>query len=371
MKLSGHLNYLVAALSIAALFIAGCDREDPIRAYQAPKETVATDQPSMADMGAASARSSANDLADLRWTLPGDWQLVQTPDDPKAIFHADARIAVDPGNPQLLLSVSHLSGDAPGARSTLMNVNRWEGQAGLPPSTESTLPSVVTNVQVGDLTVSLVDLKNNGKQLLGAIVPHADRTWFFKLEGPDQQIGPHQAQFDQFIRSLHFEQAAPAQQQPQVSPPQVSPPQASQAQPPPGVQWQIPAGWTAQPTTPMLLALLQAGDGGAIVKISSFGINNYGGLKDNLDRWRRDVGLPPTQAAEVSDAPETQIGGRAWKIFDFIGPESAGADRKRSIVAQTRQGDNVYFFKIYGPATAVTQQKAAFDQFVASVKIGT
>jgi hypothetical protein len=282
------------------------------------------------------------------------------------VFRADARIAVDPANLQLLLSVSHLFADAPGARSILMNVNRWEGQAGLPTSTEATLPNVVTNVQVGDVTVSLVNLKNNGKQLLGAIVPHGDRTWFFKLDGSDQQVGAHQAEFDQFIRSIHFEQVAPAQQ------PQVSTPQASQDESPsPGVQWQIPTGWTQQPTTPMLLALLQAGDGGAIVKVSAFGVNNFGGLKDNLDRWRRDVGLPPTQPAEVSDAPEAQIGGRAWKIYDFVGPESAGADRKRSIVAQTRQGESVYFIKILGPATAVTQQKAAFDQFVASVKIGS
>jgi hypothetical protein len=242
-----------------------------------------------------------------------------------------------------------------------MNVNRWEGQESLPKSTEAELPRVVSVIQVGDSQADLVDLNGTGHRLLGAILPHADRTWFFKLSGPAEAVAAYKAEFEQFVRSIHFD-ASSANKTPIVA----TPPPAPIA--PAGIVWQVPAGWTAEATTPMLLARLQAGNGGALVKVSSFAVNNFGTLELNLNRWRGEVGLPPVSGSDVKDAPETQIGARAWKIFDFVGPQSAGADRKRSIVGQTQQGNDVYFFKISGPAPSIEQQKAAFEQFLASVR---
>src|SRR5439155_12390848 len=41
-------------------------------------------------------------------------------------------------------------------------------------------------------------------RLLAAIVPHGDRTWFFKLTGPEQATGEHQEEFTRFVQSVHF-----------------------------------------------------------------------------------------------------------------------------------------------------------------------
>ena len=117
----------------------------------------------------------------------------------------------------------------------------------------------------------------------------------------------------------------------------------------------------------MLLAKFQAG--AATVKVSSFGFNNFGSLEANLNRWRGEVGVGPVDP-NIQDVPDVQIGGRPWKEYDFSGPGVSGSGHSRLIVAQTRQGNEVYFFKISGPADVVAQQKQAFDQFVASVKIG-
>ena len=344
-----------AALACVAI---GCDRDQEIRTYQAPKETVSGDQGILSSIKQAPTEAQSDALADLQWTLPANWTIVPVTGASGA-FQADARISVDPSDPQLLLSVSHL-GDAAGARSVVMNVNRWEGQEGLPPTSEADLPKVVQTIQVADTQVSMVDLRGKGTRMLCAIFPHADRTWFFKLTGPEDKVAAHKTQFDEFVRSIHFGSPAPAAEQ-AVANPAPAPTPA-----PPGIQWQVPAGWTAEPTTPMLLARLQAGNGGALVKVSSFGVNNFGTLELNLNRWRGEVGLPPVSGADVKDVPETQVGGRSWKVYDFSGP--AGADQKRSIIGQTQQGANVYFFKISGPADAVQQQKAAFEQFIASVR---
>src|SRR5262245_56412080 len=42
------------------------------------------------------------------------------------------------------------------------------------------------------------------QRLLGAIIPHKDRTWFFKLVGPHRAIDQHQKDFEQFINSVRF-----------------------------------------------------------------------------------------------------------------------------------------------------------------------
>ena len=353
----------MAIAGIGAALLIGCDRDEQIRSYQTPKEKVSGDQGIMAAFSGMGDAKPQADLGDIHWTLPAGWTQVAVAENPGAMFHADAEFSVDAKNPQLVMSVSHL-GDAPGARSVLQNVNRWEGQEQLPPSTEADLPKVTSTIQVGDVQGTIVDLNNKDRRLLGAIVPHADRTWYFKLAGPSEPVTSHKEQFEQFVRSIKFDSAeTPAVAQQESTP---APTPSISAQAPAGVTWQVPTGWVEQPLTPMVLGKFQAG--AATVKVSKLVANNFGSLEANLNRWRGEVGVGPVDPS-VQDVPQVQIGSRSWKEYDFSGPGVNGAGHSRVIVAQTQQGDDVYFFKISGPADAVAQQKPAFDQFVASVKI--
>ena len=303
--------------------------------------------------GTGAAKPQAADLGDIHWTLPANWTQVAVPETGE--FHPDAEFQIDSNDPQLVLSISHL-GDAPGARSVLGNVVRWEGQEGLPKSTEANLASVTSATQVDNQPATLVDLNGNGRRLLAVMIPHNDRTWFIKLPGSAEAVSAHKEHFEQFVHSIHFD----ASEQPATVAQGPTPPPSIAPTAPAGVTWQVPSGWVTEPATTMLLAKFQAA--AATVKVSQFGVHNFGSLEANLTRWRGEAGLAPLAPSEVKDVAETEIGGRPWKIYDFAGPAA------RVIVAQTQQGNDVYFFKISGPADVVSQQKPAFDQFVASVK---
>lgn len=338
---------MALAASFAAL--AGCDRSPQVRAYTTPKEVAqpAADE-SMAGMDMPQSPAAEN----IAWTLPAGWKELDAGGDSNAFFRPDARISVDPNDPKLVLTVSHL-GDSPGARSVIGNVNRWENQEGLPQSNESDLAKVTSPIASGG---NKVDLAGKGRRLLGAIIPHAQKTWFVKLVGPENEIAAKAAEFDAFIASIHFSAAA-------------APSEASTAAPP-GIAWKVPSDWTAQAGNGPLLARFEAAGGAIEIKVSSFATGNFGSLADNLNRWHGEVGLPDVSAAEARDVAPTMLGQRAWKIYDFSSPASTGANSKRVIVGQTEEQGQTYFFKMLGPAGAVAQQKASFEKFLASVELG-
>jgi hypothetical protein len=86
----------------------------------------------------------------------------------------------------------------------------------------------------------------------------------------------------------------------------------------------------------------------------------------NLNRWRREVGLPPTEDANAHKETPVKVGSADGGLLEFVGPE--GASQKKSLVAKLTVGENTWFFKILGPAQTVTNQKKAFEQFLGSVK---
>jgi hypothetical protein len=359
---------LVGAALPVALFSFGCKRDEDVRAYRAPKEpqaVVENTSPAMPLDGAGPIASAPDSVGDLHWTLPADWK--QVPVNSSGQFAPDVQFQISASDPSLKLGVSHL-GDAPMARSIVGNVNRWENQLGLPPTPETELQKVVTPVQVGDVTISVVDLSGNGKRMLGAIIPHAAETWFFKLAGPSDTVFPHKSEFDAFVRSVRFDHAA-------VTAGPTAPANPSPAGPSPaagGVDdatWTLPQGWAAngEPPTQFRLAVLHAGSNGEIeVKVSKLGGNGLqGGLAANVSRWRGEVGLDPVDEAGAQPGQPVKIGERTWTIYDFAGPKAGG---RREIVASTPVADQTWYFKLAGPTDSVGQQKPAFDAFLASIR---
>ncbi|MDB5328980.1 MAG: hypothetical protein JWP03_131 [Phycisphaerales bacterium] len=365
---TASLLLIGAALPIA-LFSFACKRDEGVRAYRAPKEpptVVENTSPTMPtdDAGPAAAplASAPDSVGDLHWTLPSGWK--QVPVAPAAQFAPDVQLQVSPSDPSLKLGISHL-GDAPMARSVVGNVNRWENQLGLPPTPEAELQKVVTPLQVGDVTISVVDLGGNGKRLLGAIIPHATETWFFKLSGPADGIASHKTEFDAFVRSVRFDAAAAVAGAPAPTAPSPSVAASGAG----GATWTMPAGWSADPGPPpqMRLATLHAGGNGEIeIKVSKLGGTGlFGGLAANVTRWHGDVGLDPVDDATAQPGQQVKIGERTWTIYDYTGPKDGG---RREIVASTPVADQTWYFKLAGPTDSVGKQKAAFDTFLASIR---
>jgi hypothetical protein len=361
---------LLVGLLIALL--GGCEREDPIRTYQAPRD------PPM---------PQASGGPGIRWTLPAGWKPLHVQNE---MTYAAFMVA-DGLRPLTVSQLPAAGGDV------LPNVNRWQGQLGLEPSGEADLGKVASAMKVDGREAQFVDLtgpnpaKDGGTQqrMLAAIVPAGERVWFFKLQGPAEKLPQYKDAFLGFVRSCKLESdqqqqiaAAHGQASPQL--PAAHPPigkgparpaaadnAAAGAATIPGVSsMKLPDGWRIDPNArPMRSAtiLVPGKDGGppAEIVVSRLGAQ-FGGKQANLDRWRGQVGLPP---GEDSKAEEMTLEQGPGLVYDFQGPEAAGNKRMRQFVFQTNfpNAPSTWFFRLIGPHDTVTAAKPAFDSFVRSL----
>jgi hypothetical protein len=136
-----------------------------------------------------------------QWEPPAHW---------KAGGQRPMRLAtfeVPGGNNQVAdLSISALGGSAGGM---LANINRWRTQQlGLSAATEVDLPKISSEVPVSGGKATLVDFAGEGElkgtRMLAAVVSQNDRTWFFKLNGPESVVGAERENFVKFLKSVKF-----------------------------------------------------------------------------------------------------------------------------------------------------------------------
>lgn len=131
----------------------------------------------------------------------------------------------------------------------------------------------------------------------------------------------------------------------------------------PGLRWTLPKGWTETPGTGMRLATWTPPGGlkaeGTVVSLPG----DSGGELANANRWRGQIGLPPTDEAGLA-ASRTKLTTKAGpvSVYDFT---SEGAAKTRLIAAVVRTGDTTWFFKLMGEAGAT---ESARPGFLAAVK---
>lgn len=133
----------------------------------------------------------------LKWTAPAGWQ-----EKPAAAMRKATFVISGANGATAELAVTAFPGDVGG---DLANLNRWRGQLGLPPVTEVEFAGAVTRLKVNGLAVTLADLTGGGgspQRLLGAMVPHAGATWFFKLTGPAALVAAEKPAFLSFVQTL-------------------------------------------------------------------------------------------------------------------------------------------------------------------------
>lgn len=133
----------------------------------------------------------------LKWTAPAGWQ-----EKPAAGMRKATFVISGANGATAELAVTAFPGDVGG---DLANLNRWRGQLALPPVSEAEFAGAVTRLQVNGLGVTLADLTGGGdnpQRLLGAMIPHAGATWFFKLTGPAALVAAEQPAFLSFVQTL-------------------------------------------------------------------------------------------------------------------------------------------------------------------------
>lgn len=148
---------------------------------------------------------------------------------------------------------------------------------------------------------------------------------------------------------------------------EAAPPVKKVSQPADGLKYTTPAGWKVEAASGMRKASLSVPGGGDVSIVSLPG--QAGDLKDNVNRWRGQVGLPPEpdlakiqqdlRKLTVADTP-------AWQM-ELYSP--AGQPDKAMRVALFEKGGQTWFIKLAGPAALVKAQGPAFELFASSLQL--
>lgn len=169
--------------------------QPPVAPAATPAAVTAAPAAPPADMAGSPVVSASG--PGLKWTAPAGWQ------EKTGVGMRKATFTIPGANGATAeLAVTAFPGDVGG---DLANLNRWRGQLSLPPVTEAEFAGAVTRLSVNGLTVTLADITGGGdnpQRLLGAMVPHAGATWFFKLTGPAALVATEKPAFLSFVQTL-------------------------------------------------------------------------------------------------------------------------------------------------------------------------
>lgn len=136
------------------------------------------------------------------------------------------------------------------------------------------------------------------------------------------------------------------------------------------LEWSVPEGWEEVAPTSMRLANLQVPPDGQCYVTALPG--RAGGIEDNLNRWRKQMGLGPTTREELAKLPRRQIlGVQGTEVvldgtFTGMGGPAQANYRMRGVIA-TFQGHTV-FVKFTGSKDTVAGASAGFEAFCASLR---
>ncbi len=190
---------LFVLTTVGLVLLPSCRDPQP-RAYRITKEATPPPQPSPHMAGTMApptetTAATASTAISLTWTAPTPWTtkpLGQMRKGSYALKNADGTEAD--------LSITTFPA---GANPLLANINRWRGQVGLAPITESQLPAETTVIANGEFSFTVIDATGSGSRIIGAILYRGDEAWFFKLNGTDASVAPHKPAFLEFLKTVN------------------------------------------------------------------------------------------------------------------------------------------------------------------------
>jgi hypothetical protein len=195
---------IAAVLGVIATPLLFAERQDSIEVRQVPHVAHAPHAAhpgpiAPAGMGAPAGMAAAPAPAadgPLAWTLPADW-------------------AVAPTQQMRLANFTIAGGGAcglflfPGGGDRLANVNRWRGQAGLPPLDAAALDQALSAGTCGFGPFHWLPIRGEKTSFLAAIVPTPTGQCFVKLEAAGERLDALRDGFLAFTTSLRPAGQAP------------------------------------------------------------------------------------------------------------------------------------------------------------------
>ena len=162
------------------------------------------------------------------------------------------------------------------------------------------------SLQTPEFLAATAKRKSQPARMLAAIVPDDTELWFFKLQGPPDDVAARDGEFHELLKSVRF---------------------ANDTK----IEWTLPATWketpgdknryatlvlTTQPPLEVTVTVLAAGGDDRIQQ-----------LLDNINRWRGQLDLPNIEADDLPTRTETiKAGELTITVINIVGkaaPKSA------------------------------------------------
>jgi hypothetical protein len=340
-------------MSLLGALASGCDREAGIQTYVVPKEEL----PPVAQL--AESTAAPTQPAIMQWELPEGWRIAPNPNAMRF-----ATLIAGQGENQCEISITQLGGSAGGVEA---NINRWRQQLGLPAMTPEEMVRTVEIIDARGAQGMLVDLVSEPQpeteaprqRMLAAIFTTPTHVWFIKAIATNEVLESHREAFAALCTSVSFDGGAAAASPGSTARPSAAVP-ASRGAP----HWaEVPENW-ARDAEPQAMAVVSftvaEGDQQAAMTVTQLG----GGqdLLANINRWRRQVGLGPLEDLSEQPPVEIEIAGEPGHLLEAIGAAQG------TIGAVSVRGAATWYYKLSGPSSLVTEQRAAFERFVRSTR---
>lgn len=338
-------------LALAALISGGCKRAT-VAVYDVPKEQASPSLPNR-----ATAPGSPAPKGRIEWTKPEAWsELAPT------AFRKGNYVYEGSDGGKVAITVSSFPGNVGGI---LANVNRWRGQAGLSPITDDALEQSLSNLSVEGQSGQLVDILPESNdpaavRIVAAIFLYGGESWFFKMSGPQEAVASQVPAFDGFVRELKFFDSD-------------TPPASDSKQSASELAFDIPQGWTESSGSSMRIAsyeIIKEGFPAADFSITSFP-GDAGGLSANVNRWRRQLGLPSWSDEQIENERKIiEHGDLSFAFFDLkpSGDAEKAAVKERIFAAILKREGRSWFFKLKGDVFLLETQRKKFRQVLSTTR---
>src|SRR3989442_6240023 len=130
----------------------------------------------------------------------------------------------------------------------------------------------------------------------------------------------------------------------------------------------LPDGWQELPGDQMKVGnyAVHGKDGGK-AQVTIVPLPGAAGSElDNVNRWRRQLGLEPITTEDLAkEVKEVEIAGAPARFVEMSGVEPQTKAQERTVAAWQNHGDSMWFFKMMGDDEWVHQQKDVFVAFCA------
>jgi hypothetical protein len=262
------------------------------------------------------------------WTLPDGW--LEEPG--SGMRYATLRFG-SADSPVELTVIGLPAPEAADEAYALANVNRWREQLKLAPIDAKQLAAQADVIPLDGAAATLVRFRGEGSEPMAA-APHR----------PLQTVAP-------------------------FHPPLTGADNLHSVAQPAALRYEVPEGWTAGKVSEMRKAAFTVTEGESSVEITLIDLTPEAGeLLPNVNRWREQLQLKETTAAELAaTAQNIQIGDAVGQYVALAGP--ADAKRPQTILAAiVVHGGRSWFIKLMGDSDLAATEEERFRSFVRSVQ---